>query len=138
MMHIVCLKYFIFNLLVFFACTAANAQEAQIDIDAGLYDSPYTNQSNEKIIEDPFESFNRPMFQFNKVIYKYILNPPTQIYRKGTPSFFRTGIVNFFDNLQDHYCEPLSVQLNHRFEQIHFHFQDYKRHMFCRPFVLQQ
>jgi phospholipid-binding lipoprotein MlaA len=106
MMRITCLKFFVFYL--FFACSSANAQESQIDIDASLYDSPYTNQSNEKIIEDPFENFNRPMFHFNKILYKYILNPPTQIYRKGTPSFFRTGVVNLFDNLQ----EPVSIVNN--------------------------
>jgi phospholipid-binding lipoprotein MlaA len=50
---------------------------------------------------DPFEKFNRAMFTFNDTVDRYALKPAATAYKEHTPSFFQTGINNFFGNLAD-------------------------------------
>jgi phospholipid-binding lipoprotein MlaA len=50
---------------------------------------------------DPFEGFNRAMFSFNDTVDRYALKPAATAYKEHTPSFFQTGINNFFGNLAD-------------------------------------
>jgi phospholipid-binding lipoprotein MlaA len=50
---------------------------------------------------DPFEKFNRAMFSFNDTVDRYALKPAATVYKEHTPSFFQTGINNFFGNLAD-------------------------------------
>jgi len=49
--------------------------------------------------EDPWESFNRPVFRFNHAIDTYGLKPLAQGYQKVTPGFLRKGIHNMFLNI---------------------------------------
>ena len=49
--------------------------------------------------EDPWESFNRPVFRFNDAVDTYALKPLAQGYRKVTPQFVETGVHNVFRNL---------------------------------------
>jgi phospholipid-binding lipoprotein MlaA len=49
---------------------------------------------------DPFQSFNRPVYDFNMdVLDTYILRPAAQGYLTYTPAPIRTGIVNFTTNI---------------------------------------
>jgi len=57
--------------------------------------------------KDPWEGYNRPMYQFNDTVDKAVLKPIAQGYVKVTPGFVQQGVSNFFDNLQD-----LSTGLN--------------------------
>ena len=50
---------------------------------------------------DPFESYNRAMFQFNDGLDEYIVRPVAQGYDAVLPSPVKTGISNFFSNLGD-------------------------------------
>jgi phospholipid-binding lipoprotein MlaA len=50
-------------------------------------------------VADPLSGFNRIMFQINDKLYFWVLKPVTRGYRAVTPTFFRIGIKNFFDNL---------------------------------------
>ncbi|GGO81141.1 hypothetical protein GCM10011348_19510 [Marinobacterium nitratireducens] len=50
---------------------------------------------------DPWEGFNRAMFQFNDYLDRYALKPAAQGYRYVTPDLVERGVSNFFDNLQD-------------------------------------
>ena len=50
---------------------------------------------------DPFEPFNRKMFQINEAVDGAVLKPVAQGYRAATPYIVRTGVSNFFDNLED-------------------------------------
>lgn len=50
---------------------------------------------------DPFEGFNRTMFQVNDNIDRYALKPTAEVYRDTVPTFVQTGIYNFFGNLGD-------------------------------------
>ena len=50
---------------------------------------------------DPYEGYNRFMFNVNDRLDHYIMTPVARGYRKITPSPVRTGVNNFFNNLRD-------------------------------------
>ena len=50
---------------------------------------------------DPLESFNRTIFGFNDVVDKAVIKPVATGYRAVTPNWFRKGVGNFFNNLED-------------------------------------
>jgi phospholipid-binding lipoprotein MlaA len=50
---------------------------------------------------DPLEPFNRTVFRFNETVDKTVLKPVAQGYRAAVPSLVRTGVTNFFSNLED-------------------------------------
>ena len=52
-------------------------------------------------ISDPFEDLNRDIFIFNEKLDKKILKPAAIAYRKVTPQFARSGVTNFFNNLEE-------------------------------------
>ena len=54
-----------------------------------------------KEINDPFEDLNRDIFVFNEKLDEKILKPTALLYRKVTPQFARTGVTNFFNNLEE-------------------------------------
>ena len=50
---------------------------------------------------DPLESFNRGVYTFNDTLDNVILKPVAIGYRTVLPQFARTGVRNFFSNLDD-------------------------------------
>ena len=52
-------------------------------------------------INDPFEDLNRDIFTFNEKLDEKLLKPAALTYRKVTPQFARTGVTNFFNNLEE-------------------------------------
>jgi phospholipid-binding lipoprotein MlaA len=50
---------------------------------------------------DPFESFNRSVSGFNDTVDDVVLKPVATVYKGVTPSWVRTGVRNFFNNIQD-------------------------------------
>ena len=62
-------------------------------IPAGVQPSPH----------DPWEPFNRSVFEFNEGLDAYLLKPVVQVYRFILPEFVRDGIYNFFSNYNDIY-----------------------------------
>lgn len=55
----------------------------------------------EQAYKDPYEGYNRVMFNINDHLDRYIMTPVARGYRKVTPSPVRTGVNNFFNNLRD-------------------------------------
>ena len=62
-------------------------------IPAGVAPSPH----------DPWEPFNRSIFEFNEGLDTYLLKPVVAGYRFVLPEFVRDGIYNFFSNYSDIY-----------------------------------
>ena len=62
-------------------------------IPAGVEPSPH----------DPWEPFNRSVFEFNEGLDAYLLKPVVAGYRFILPEFVRDGIYNFFSNYNDIY-----------------------------------
>lgn len=58
---------------------------------------------------DPLEPFNRTMFGFNDAVDRAVLKPVATAYRNVTPSPIRTGVGNFFANLEDFWSLANSV-----------------------------
>ena len=52
-------------------------------------------------INDPLEDLNRDIFIFNEKLDEKLLKPAALTYRKVTPQFARTGVTNFFNNLEE-------------------------------------
>lgn len=50
---------------------------------------------------DPIESFNRRVFDFNYAVDRAVIKPVATVYRDATPSWMRSGVGNFFNNLED-------------------------------------
>jgi phospholipid-binding lipoprotein MlaA len=50
---------------------------------------------------DPFESYNRSIYNFNDGVDKYVLKPVAKGYDAITPDPVQKGISNFFSNLDD-------------------------------------
>lgn len=51
--------------------------------------------------KDPLEPFNRGVYQFNDTLDRALIKPVATVYRDVLPSPIRTGVTNFFHNLQD-------------------------------------
>jgi phospholipid-binding lipoprotein MlaA len=62
-------------------------------IPAGVEPSP----------RDPWEPFNRSVFEFNEGLDTYLLKPVVAAYRFILPEIVREGIYNFFSNYSDIY-----------------------------------
>ena len=65
---------------------------------------------------DPWERMNRSIYGFNTTVDHAVLRPVARGYKKVTPSFVRTGVSNFFDNL-DYPVVILNDLLQARFKQ---------------------
>ena len=50
---------------------------------------------------DPFEPVNRVIYEFNDGFDKAVAKPAAEVYRAVLPNVVRTGIGNFFSNLND-------------------------------------
>jgi phospholipid-binding lipoprotein MlaA len=51
--------------------------------------------------EDPLEPFNRQMYSVHQVVDGNLIKPVAETYVKVTPEVIRTGVSNFFGNLDD-------------------------------------
>lgn len=50
---------------------------------------------------DPYERYNRAMFNFNDKVDEVALKPAATVYKSVLPGFVQTGVNNFFGNLAD-------------------------------------
>lgn len=53
----------------------------------------------ESVLEDPWEPYNRRVFQFNLAIDKAVGRPVARAYVRYVPSPVRVGVANFFQNI---------------------------------------
>ena len=64
----------------------------------GCTHQPTKNTNSANV--DPFEKYNRAMFKVNMGLTDTIFEPVVGVYDKSFPAFIRTGIHNFFGNIQ--------------------------------------
>ena len=50
---------------------------------------------------DPFEPINRGIYKFNDTVDGLLIKPASTLYRDLLPQFVRTGVSNFFSNIND-------------------------------------
>jgi phospholipid-binding lipoprotein MlaA len=58
---------------------------------------------------DPLEPYNRAVFGFNDAVDRTVLKPVATAYKSVTPSLVRTGVGNFFANLEDFWSLANSI-----------------------------
>jgi phospholipid-binding lipoprotein MlaA len=51
--------------------------------------------------DDPFEASNRVMFEINEPLIEYVAKPVAEAYTAIVPSFMRTAINNYVNNIDD-------------------------------------
>ena len=73
------------------------AEGDESDVDFGMEDVPTAEQVT---IADPWEPFNRAMFNFNDRLYFGVLKPVAEAYRAIVPEPSRVSVGNFFSNLR--------------------------------------
>jgi len=66
-----------------------------LTVTAGCASAPGRTHS-----EDPWQGFNRGVYKFNDTIDRAALKPVAKGYKKITPGWMRSGIGNFFANLE--------------------------------------
>ena len=67
---------------------------------------------------DPYENFNRGVYQFNDTLDTTILKPVATGYKTVAPEFAQKGIDNFFNNIRDFVTtinDVLQLELNNAF-----------------------
>lgn len=50
---------------------------------------------------DPWERYNRAVFEFNDNVDRAVIKPVAEVYRDYVPQVLQTGLRNFFGNLRD-------------------------------------
>ena len=63
--------------------------------------APLAHAGAEEQQRDPWEPFNRSMFEFNEFLDRYLLRPTAVAYQKVTPHWLDLAITNVFSNLRD-------------------------------------
>src|SRR5690554_1183574 len=97
-----------FTLLLLVACASAPEQSSEATTQSAEPESESMQAAAEEAAEpdfdfseprDPFENFNRVMWDFNRdTLDPYVLMPVANTYEK-VPSRIRTGLYNMTDNL---------------------------------------
>jgi phospholipid-binding lipoprotein MlaA len=57
--------------------------------------------TNDSVVHDPFERFNRAVYQFNEGFDQAIMEPVARGYQAVLPQFVRSSVSNFFSNIND-------------------------------------
>src|SRR5580658_11224490 len=55
--------------------------------------------NSKRVPQDPWESWNRGVYRVNDKIDRAVVKPVTRTYVRVVPKPIRTGVTNFFDNL---------------------------------------
>jgi phospholipid-binding lipoprotein MlaA len=83
-------------LLCLALCGGAQAEETNF-----LDDSFYDDAPDAEAAPDPFEHFNRLMFEINDVTYTWVMEPVASVYSRTLPEDIRQAADNFCYNLQE-------------------------------------
>ncbi|MCK2113716.1 VacJ family lipoprotein [Pseudomonas sp. CAH-1] len=74
----------------------------ELKFNPGLDQREFERSTLEALnVYDPLESVNRRIYHFNYRLDQWVLLPLVNGYQYVTPSFVRTGVSNFFNNLGD-------------------------------------
>jgi phospholipid-binding lipoprotein MlaA len=95
----------IFSILALLLCLSGCAVSGKRSADKPVTVAPanagddFANVPSQKV-NDPLQGFNRTMFGFNDELTTHALRPLAHGYAIIVPLPVRTGVTNFFDNLQ--------------------------------------
>lgn len=89
--------------LVLGGCATASGERAATTDASAAAAAVDTHPTPDQL--DPWQPFNRRMHAVNSVLDRALLRPVARVYVKVTPKPLRTGVSNFFGNLQ----QPVST-----------------------------
>jgi phospholipid-binding lipoprotein MlaA len=95
--HVALISSLIFTLL----CSPIMLGTPRFDLAIAAVEQPQESEgsSNAQKVYDPYERFNRKVFEFNDSVYFHVLKPAAVAYAAVLPQDFRTGLKNGFHNL---------------------------------------
>lgn len=82
-------------------CATTTATKLPPEIPAMHSVSEFNDDERVADLADPWEGFNRNVYNFNYRFDKYVFLPVVSGYEFITPTFVQTGISNFFGNIGD-------------------------------------
>jgi len=92
-------------ILILFACCLLLPQNQVYGGDSGkidfLSDDFYLYDEEAPEVQDPLESMNRVIFNFNDKMYIWVMEPVATVYSHAVPHDLRNCIFNFFRNLEE-------------------------------------
>lgn len=94
-------KVKIFNtLLISVALLTSGCASTEENVKQAEVVEPVVKTTTEKAQHDPYEGFNRSMYDFNMTVDKNLLKPVANGYKAVTPVFVQARVSNFFTNLK--------------------------------------
>jgi phospholipid-binding lipoprotein MlaA len=94
--HAGLISFLIFTLL----CCPIMLASPRVDLAVAAVEQPQEPElSSGQKVYDPYEGFNRKVFEFNDSVYFHVLKPVAAGYAAVVPQDFRTGIKSGFHNL---------------------------------------
>jgi len=90
---------FVAAVLVFTASSYSAAGEEANKTSTQSQQILIAASSDDDDVNDPLESINRAIFNFNEFILDLLLRPISEVYKDNLPAVFRTGVKNFITNL---------------------------------------
>ncbi len=89
------LRWFLVASLSFSAFAATTTPTPTPSSNTDTIELAQANVTN----NDPYEHFNRAMFQFNEVVDKLVMRPVATLYIKIVPKPLSKGLSNFYNNI---------------------------------------
>lgn len=80
-------------------CAATTASRAHPEVPARHTIQEFRDDEAIAVIEDPWERFNRGMYNFNYRLDRYVIVPVVKGYEFIVPTVAQKGISNFFGNI---------------------------------------
>ncbi|MCI5724903.1 MlaA family lipoprotein, partial [Fusobacterium sp.] len=99
--------FLIFVILIFSSCTSLKENSNATNNKTSIEQIENTNLKEASKLEkyfgsdtDPWEGFNRRVYNFNYNVDKYALTPAVKTYKFITPVFVQDRVTNFFRNIK--------------------------------------
>jgi phospholipid-binding lipoprotein MlaA len=83
-----------------FCCTHMSRTVSAFVVGLSLALTGCATSNAKRDPRDPLEPINRATYRFNDAFDRALLKPAAKGYKRVTPRFVRTGVTNFFDNLE--------------------------------------
>jgi phospholipid-binding lipoprotein MlaA len=87
-------------LLISAALLASGCASTEENVKQAEVVAPVVKATTETAQHDPYEGFNRSMYDFNMTVDKNLLKPVANGYKSVTPVFVQSRVSNFFTNLK--------------------------------------
>lgn len=63
--------------------------------------APFHSSAAQSVNVDPWQAFNRPVYQFNRLVDALLFRPVALVYDEYLPAPAKTGVRNFYNNIDD-------------------------------------